>query len=94
MNAARATAINPGWRKPLSVLVRINGQPASAWRINMMPVGNGSFYLYLHGNVRKDSSASISASRDRHGLDLSIFEFGTCEPPDVYGVSIAARGGT
>jgi hypothetical protein len=59
VSASRANAIKPGWCKPLPVLVRINGKPAKAWRINMMPVGNGSFYLYLHGNVRKASGTAV-----------------------------------
>ena len=59
VSASRANAIRPGWRKPLPVLVRVNGKPANAWRINMMPVGNGSFYLYLHGDIRKASSTAV-----------------------------------
>ena len=59
VSASRANAIKPGWRKPLPVLVRINGKPANAWRINMMPVGNGSFYLYLHGDIRKASGTAV-----------------------------------
>jgi hypothetical protein len=59
VSAARARTIKPGWRKPLPVLVRIDGKPAKAWRINMMPVGGGSFYLYLHGDVRKASGAAV-----------------------------------
>ena len=60
MSAARAKAIKPGWRKALPVLVRINGQPAAKpWRINMMPIGNGDFYLYLHGDVRRASSTKV-----------------------------------
>jgi len=39
--------------------VRINGKPAEPWRINMMPVGDGSFYLYLHGDVRKASGTKV-----------------------------------
>jgi hypothetical protein len=39
---AQAKALKRGWRKPLPVLVRINGKPAEPWRINMMPVGDGS----------------------------------------------------
>jgi hypothetical protein len=31
-----------GWRKPLPVLLRVNGKPAKAWRINLMPVGDGT----------------------------------------------------
>ncbi len=56
---AQAKSIKPGWRKPLPVLVRINGKPAEPWRINMMPVGDGSFYLYLHGDVRKASATKV-----------------------------------
>jgi hypothetical protein len=59
VSAARAKAIKPEWRKPLPVLVRINGKPAQPWRINMMPVGDGSFYLYLHGAVRKASATKV-----------------------------------
>src|SRR6266571_495110 len=56
---AQAKSIRPGWRKPLPVLVRINGKPAVPWRINMMPIGNGSFYLYLRGDVRKASGTKV-----------------------------------
>src|SRR5579871_3870285 len=59
VSARRAQAIKPGWRKPLPVRVRLNGKPAKGWRINLMPVGNGSFYLYLHGQVRKASGAAV-----------------------------------
>jgi Domain of unknown function (DUF1905)/Bacteriocin-protection, YdeI or OmpD-Associated len=59
VSASRANAIKPGWRKPLPVLVRVNAKPADAWRINMMPVGNGSFYLYLHGDIRKASDTAV-----------------------------------
>jgi hypothetical protein len=59
VSASRANAIKPGWRKPLPVLVRINGKPADPWHINMMPVGDGSFYLYLHGDIRKASGTAV-----------------------------------
>jgi len=59
VTASRANAIKPGWRKPLPVRVRINGKPAKPWRINMMPAGDGSFYLYLHGDVRKASGTAV-----------------------------------
>src|SRR5258708_18747615 len=55
VSAKRASKLKPGWRKPMPVLVKINGKPESPWRINMMPVGDGSFRLYLHGDVRKAS---------------------------------------
>jgi hypothetical protein len=58
--SARCVArIRKGWRKALPVRVRVNGMPEKPWRINMMPVGDGSFYLYLHGNVRKASGTKV-----------------------------------
>lgn len=37
----------------------INDKPGRQWRVNLMPVGNGTFYLYLHGDIRKTSHASV-----------------------------------
>lgn len=59
VSARRAARIRKGWRKPLPVRVRVNGKPENWWRINMMPVGDGSFYLYLHGHVRKASGTKV-----------------------------------
>jgi hypothetical protein len=69
VSASLANAIKPGWRKPLPVLVRLNGKPAKAWRINMMPAGDGSFYLYLHGNLRKASGTSVG---DRARVEIEF----------------------
>lgn len=69
VSAARATALQQDWHKPMPVLVQINGQPNPAWRINMMPVGDGSFYLYLHGDVRKASGTKVG---DRVQVDVSF----------------------
>ncbi len=51
----------------MPVRVRINDRPTEAWRINMMPAGNGGFYLYLHGIVRKASGTKVG---DR--VDVSV----------------------
>lgn len=69
VSASRANAIKSGWRKPLPVLVRVNGKPPNAWRINMMPVGNGSFYLYLHGDIRKASGTAVG---DRVRVEINF----------------------
>jgi hypothetical protein len=71
VNKTRATTLQPGWRKPMPVLVQINGQPVPPWRINMMPIGDGSFYLYLHGEVRKASGTKVG---DRVTVDVSFDE--------------------
>lgn len=70
-SAARVKAIKADWRKPLPVLVRINGKPARPWRINMMPTGRGSFYLYLHGEVRKASATKVG---DRVQVEVGFDE--------------------
>ncbi|HSW80563.1 MAG TPA: YdeI/OmpD-associated family protein [Candidatus Saccharimonadales bacterium] len=54
-----AKKLKAGWRKPMPVLVNVNGKPDEPWHINMMPVGNGDFYLYLHGDVRKVSDTKV-----------------------------------
>lgn len=60
VGARRASALKPGWRRPLPVLVRINGEPRDKpWRINLMPMGTGEFYLYLHGDVRRASRTQV-----------------------------------
>lgn len=70
VSARRAKLIRSNWRKPMPVLVRINGEPArKPWRINMMPAGNGSFYLYLHNSVRKASGTRVG---DRVMVELDF----------------------
>lgn len=59
VTAEQAETLYKGWRKPMPVHVQINGQPKPAWPINMMPIGDGSFYLYLHGDVRQASKTKV-----------------------------------
>ena len=59
VSTARAKRLLSGWKKPMPVLVQINGEPKPPWPINMMPRGDGSYYLYLHGSVRKASNTKV-----------------------------------
>src|SRR5215470_17914173 len=59
VSAKRASHLKPNWHKPMPVLVRINGKPEQSPPINMMPVGDGSFRLYLNGKVRKASGTGV-----------------------------------
>ena len=59
VDAACATRLKAGWRKPLPVQYRVNGTPDAPWRINLMPRGDGSFYLYLHEQVRTVSGTKV-----------------------------------
>jgi Bacteriocin-protection, YdeI or OmpD-Associated/Domain of unknown function (DUF1905) len=69
VSAKRASQLKPGWRKPMPVLVQMNGKPEKPWPINMMPVGDGSFRLYLHGSVRKASGTGVG---DRVSVEVSF----------------------
>jgi hypothetical protein len=51
-----------------SYLLRI-GKPKQSWRINMMPTGDGSFYLYLHETIRNASGSRVG---DRVTVELSF----------------------
>lgn len=55
----QAQILHTNWKKPMPVLIRVNGEPKNWWHINMMPTGDGSFYLYLHGDVRKASKTKV-----------------------------------
>lgn len=92
VNPARATAIKPGWRKPLPVLVRINGKPIKASRTNMMPIGNGGFYLYLHGGIRKASGTAVG-DRVRVEIDFDTsYKNGPQHPmPEWFKKALAAN---
>jgi bacteriocin resistance YdeI/OmpD-like protein/uncharacterized protein DUF1905 len=59
VSAEQATKLKSGWRKPMPVLVQVNGEPKPPWRINMMPRGDGSFYLYLAEVVRKAAGTKV-----------------------------------
>lgn len=59
VSAPRANTLKPDWRKPLPVLMRINGKPNEGLHTNMMPAGDGSFYLYLNGVVREASGTAV-----------------------------------
>lgn len=67
--AVHANALKPGWRKSLPVLLRINSEPAAPLRTNMMPVGDGSFYLYLNGVARIAAGVSVG---DRVRVEIAL----------------------
>jgi len=59
VRAETAKLLKPDWRRPMPIRVQINGEPNPPWPINMMPVGDGSFYLYLHNFVRSASATAV-----------------------------------
>jgi hypothetical protein len=59
VRAEQAARLKSNWRRPMPVRVQVNGKPEVPWRINLMPIGDGNFFLYLHGQVRKASGTSV-----------------------------------
>jgi hypothetical protein len=89
VSAKIARQLKRNWRRPLPVSVRINERPRNPWHINLMPAGDGSFYLYLHESVRK---ASRSKVRDRVTVDLSFddtYRSGPAHPlPELFRLAL------
>lgn len=67
VDASRATSLLPGWRRPLPVIARINGLPRNGFSTHLMPLGDGSFIWYLHGNARRASGTAVG---DRVHVEL------------------------
>ena len=59
VDADQAARLCEGWRKAMPVWIQVNGAPAEPWRINMMPRGDGGFFLYLHGEVREAAGVAV-----------------------------------
>lgn len=69
VSAARTKVLKAGWHKPLPVLVQVNGKPDTPSRTNLMPAGDGSFYLYLNGLVRKAAQVGVG---DRVKVEIAF----------------------
>jgi hypothetical protein len=86
VSAERAARLKPDWRKPMPVRVQVNGKPDVPWRINMMPAGDGSFFLYLHETVRKDSTTGVGDTVSVTILFDDAYKGGPLGPmPDWFG---------
>ena len=59
VSAKVASRLKKNWHGPMPVRYLVNGEPDRAWRINMMPLGDGSYRLYLNGEVRKASNVTV-----------------------------------
>jgi hypothetical protein len=79
VSAARVIKLRSDWRGPMPVLVQINGQPAPPHRINLMPAGDGGFYLYLDAKVREASATNVG-DVVRVGLDFDADYRGGPDP--------------
>jgi len=76
----RIKTFKPGWKKPLPVRIQVNNKPTEPWRINMMPAGNGDFYLYLHGDVRRSSDTKVGDRVNVHIVFDTEYQNGPMHP--------------
>lgn len=94
VEAALAERLKKGWRKPMPVIARLDGHPRQGWQINLMPTGDGSFYLYLNGDVRKEAEAEVG---DDVAIELRFdisYEGGPADPmPAWFRAALARRAG-
>jgi hypothetical protein len=59
ISARQAVRLGKHGRRPIPVRVQVNGKPELPWRINLMPRGDGSFFLYLAGPIREASGTKV-----------------------------------
>jgi hypothetical protein len=59
VSSRHAAALKPTWKRPMPVRVTINGRPSPPAFVNLMPAGDGSFYLYLNGPIRTASTTAV-----------------------------------
>lgn len=92
VSAKLAERLKPGWRKPMPVLLSIDGEPRPPARTNMMPVGDGAFYLYLNGPTRESSGTDVGDSvTARVAFDDAYREGPTHAVPRSLALSLKAR---
>jgi hypothetical protein len=92
VSQARARRLQPGWKRAMPVRVIIDRAPAVVWRVNLMPVGNGSFLLYLDAKLRNAAAAQVG---DRIALQLAFDDEYQGGPqhamPDTLAAGLAAN---
>jgi Bacteriocin-protection, YdeI or OmpD-Associated/Domain of unknown function (DUF1905) len=59
LGAKEASQLKENWRGPMPVRFKINGKEDESWRVNLMPVRDGTYRLYLNGDVRKESGVDV-----------------------------------
>ena len=63
VSSEKVAQLKRDWRRPMPVYFQINKSERS-WQVNLMPVGDGSFRLYLSGDIRKASGLKVGDSLD------------------------------
>ena len=65
----------------------MDSRRSKPWRINLMPIGHGAFYLYLHGDVRRASKTKVGDRVDVGGR----VRLGVSQRPDAPDARLVPR---
>jgi hypothetical protein len=66
VDAEKVSKLKEGWRRPMPVTFQVIGKHDETWRVNLMPVGDGTFRLYLNGDIREATGVGVG--------DMATFE--------------------
>jgi hypothetical protein len=92
VSSDRAETLRSGWRRPLPVAVRLNGDSDTSWRTNLMPRGDGAFYLYLHGGMRTTAGVNVGDTVTVELRDDEAYRGGpTHDIPKSFQAALAAN---
>jgi hypothetical protein len=69
IDARGVSRLKQDWRGPMPVTFQVNDARSETWRVNLMPVGDGTFRLYLNGEIRR---AAHSGPGDIVTLDVQF----------------------
>ena len=58
LQASQVSRLKRNWHGPMPVRFKINGVN-KLWRVNLMPIGDGTFRLYLNGEIRKEADIGV-----------------------------------
>lgn len=59
LTSKQVSEIRKDWRGPMPVWFLVVGRSESLWSVNLMPVRDGTFRLYLNGTIRKASRVAV-----------------------------------
>jgi hypothetical protein len=59
LSAKDVSQLRRNWRGPMPVHFRVNRTTDRTWRVNLMPLADGRYRLYLNGEVRRESNLRV-----------------------------------
>jgi hypothetical protein len=59
LQGSQASRLKKNWRGPMPVFFGVHGDPGKVWRTNLIPLRDGSFRLYLNGEIRRTLGLNV-----------------------------------